>query len=161
MELILANEKDLSRVTALYDACKNKSGTHWRDEYPLESDALSDIAQGGLYLYLDGETLIGAVSAIDVGETAPLAPWAKTDNPCEITRVCLHPARQGQGLCSRMIASLLPVLKARGRTAAQLTVALDVPPAKNAYLRAGFKSVAVVHVPQWDNAVYDCMEIIL
>ena len=161
MELIQAKKEDLSRVTALYDACRNRSGSHWRDEYPLKEDALRDIGQGGLYLYLDGGDAVGAVSAIDPDETETIAPWTKTASPCEITRVCLRPSAQGKGLCTEMITALLPILRARGRTAAHLTVALDVPRAKSAYVRAGFSSVAVVPVPEWDNAVYDCMEILL
>ena len=158
MRLIRASEADEARVAALYDKCRNRPGTHWRDEYPNMIEVARDVGQGALYMLLDGETLIGAATACGVDETEGLARWMAAEKPCEITRVCIAPERQGQGLSGVLIGLLLERAAREGFTAARLLVATDVPRAKKTYRTAGFSVIDTVFVPEWNNACYDCME---
>lgn len=161
MRLVCASESDEARVAALYDLCRNRPGTHWRDEYPTLFDIRHDIGQGALHLMLDGETLVGAASACRVDETEGLAGWMETTKPCEITRVCIAPDRQGEGLSGTLIGLLLKAAAEKGFTAARLLVATDVPKAKKTYMAAGFTAIKTVYVPEWNDASYDCMERVL
>ena len=158
MRLVCASESDAARVAALYDLCRNRPGTHWRDEYPNMLEIERDVGQGALYMLLEGEALIGAATACEVDETEGLARWMEEEKPCEITRVCIAPSRQGEGLSGVLIGLLLKAAAQKGFTAARLLVATDVPRAKRTYLAAGFAVIETVYVPEWNDARYDCME---
>lgn len=158
MELIKARACDMERVLSLYDACRNRPGSHWRDEYPARDNIEEDIKNGGLYLLMDGQTPAGAVSVVPTDETDGLVSWRASDRPCEISRVCLAPVYQGKGLSNLLIDGALKKAADEGYTSARLLVALDVLPARRAYARAGFVSAGTVYMELWNHSWYDCME---
>ena len=65
MEVILAEEKDLGTLLALYAEARafmreHGNGGQWGDHYPSRALLLEDIARERLYLMKDGDELLGA-----------------------------------------------------------------------------------------------------
>ncbi len=65
MEVVLAKEKDLEALLALYAKARafmreHGNGGQWGESYPPRSLLLEDIAKEQLYLMKDGDELLGA-----------------------------------------------------------------------------------------------------
>lgn len=155
MEFLQARAQDAPDVLKLYQSCIGLPGCTWNEYYPTDEDIQIDRAQGALYILRDGDAVIGAVSAGFKCELDGVCPWQARNNPGEIGRLCISPARRGEGLGARLLREALMVLRAKGFDGARLLVSPENPPALRLYKSAGFTRAgeAELYERRWQ-----CME---
>ena len=135
-----AAESDLYAVTMLYHAACQMENSTWNEYYPTAEDAAADLDAGGLYVYVDGETVIGAVSVAAENELDELKCWrVRDDRVKEIARVTISGAYRGLGLAAKMLEELLEILKIQGCSAVHLLAAKCNPAALKTYERLEFE----------------------
>ena len=140
MNMTLASPADAAGVLALYRSVRATPGCVWDDDYPNAESVAFDLAGDGLYLMKEGDEILAAVSVIRERELDDL-PFTPTARPaCEIARVAVSPARQGQGLARRLLTEVFAALRDTG--AVHLLVAPDNPPAMRLYAALGFRETA-------------------
>ena len=138
MKLRKANENDFLSVLSLYKSAIGTEGCVWDENYPSESEINADIAAGTLYVYTDGEEIVGAVSVLPENELDGLPEWKVTSGHCEIARVVISRGRRGEGLAGGMLTELTELLRGQGVKAVHLLAAKNNPPALALYRRLGF-----------------------
>ena len=135
-----ADADDAPAVLALYNSVKGRPGCLWDEEYPCMESIVADLQQGGLYLLKEGVNILAAVSVTYARELDDLPFWTPVDRPaCEIARVCVTPARQGQGLAKRLMRLVITALTDTG--AVHLLVSPVNPAACGVYASLGFRAV--------------------
>jgi len=138
MELRKADIKDKKRVLELYDSVRGKGFCPWNEEYPVMREIDGDTAAGCLYLFTEGEKLIGALSVEPENELDDRPFWRCPDKAAEVARVVVAPGYQGKGIAARMMGMIEQRLKREGFEAIHLLVAEDNLPAWKTYEKTGF-----------------------
>ena len=133
-----AEKQDLEAVHDLYASLVGRSFCVWDDQYPGWADINEDYENGTLYVMVQENAILGAISIVVHNELDQLPFWAVT-NAREIARVAVSPQHQGKGIAKKMVAEIASVLRAQGVPAIHLLVAEANPPAQNVYRKCGFQ----------------------
>ncbi len=142
MEFRLAYPHELEAVVALYDTARLEPFTAWNEEYPLRTDALRDLETDNLYVLIEADVVIGALSVVSENETDDLDCWHITgEGVHEIARIVIAPTHHGHGYARLMVEHICAILRERGGRAVHISVSTGNPPAMNTYPRAGFVAV--------------------
>lgn len=149
-----ANFDELSRVLELYRSVLNSQFTTWNLDYPGEEDIQSDYAHGCLYVLMEGNTLVGAISEISENELGEYPFWKIKENTAEIARVVVSPAYQGKGLSKYLVLELEKIFYKRGIKAVHLLAAVGNVPAQCCYRSCGYQILG--RVEMYDNEYYAC-----
>lgn len=137
--LYRATPAELPALEALYASLRGWPGSGWNDAYPTPEILRRDVEHGALYcLCEDNGCPVAALTAAPLGDLADL-PWDRqVRRPCELARVAVAPACQGQGLAKRLIRLVLATQQAAGYDGACLLVAQGNTAAQALYTRLGF-----------------------
>ena len=140
--IVPATFADRDGVMALYSSMIGLPGCTWGYDYPSAETIDHDLAHGWLYCLRQGDVIVGVVSVGNFGElTEGDIPWSAAQRPCEIGRIGVLPAAQGQGLGRRLLELALGVARRQGFDAMRLLVSPGNAPALALYRRAGFRTV--------------------
>ena len=134
-----AVKEDLPFVLNLYRGAIGTPGCVWDEEYPNEETLKEDFEGENLYVFLDGETVIGAVSRLPDTDLDGRADWKTTKGHIEIARVVISRAYAGKSLAVKMLESLFDCLRKQGVTAVHLAAAVCNPAAVKTYKKLGFE----------------------
>lgn len=137
MELRLAKESELHQVYTLYQSVIGSPFCTWNEEYPGMPEIYADYQAESLYVAIQNNQIIGAVSVVPENELDSLPFW-KSYSAIEIARVVVSPAFQGSGIAKKMITTLLTQKLQKGISAVHLLVADANLPAQKVYYHCGF-----------------------
>ena len=152
MFLRLACEKEKKSVLELYNEAKKENFCVWNDEYPTMNEINEDFKTSNLFVYVDNDTIVGAISIVPINEMDDFLEWEIKDNVCEIARIVIKRLYQGQGLAEKMVKEIFKHCSNRGYTAIHLSCQCDNIPANKTYQKLGFKKVGKKFM--YDNNYY-------
>jgi ribosomal protein S18 acetylase RimI-like enzyme len=150
LSLRAATERDVDAVFAIYRACTAAllAGgiRQWDDHYPVRATAVDAVARGDLFLLVEGEATIGAVTLNDVAaaEYAAIA-WREPAPALVIHALVIDPARQGGGLGRAAMACCEAFARDRGFASVRLDAYPGNPAAIALYERLGYAPRGHVH----------------
>jgi adenylate kinase family enzyme/ribosomal protein S18 acetylase RimI-like enzyme len=102
-----ATQSDLKAIDKLailvIDAMHHENIHQWNHTYPRSEHFLKDIEQNALYVYVEGDAILGVMAIYEENETAyEVIQWIKT-RAIVIHRVLIKPDLQGKGIGSKML----------------------------------------------------------
>lgn len=138
MKFDLAKPGEEEAIFRLYRRCVASPYCTWSEEYPAWENVQADMALRSLYVARDAQgSLLAAASLGALNDIDP-AGFPALRHPCELARLCVSPAAQGQGVGSRFLHFLLEEAARRGFDGVRLTVSVGQKIAQRLYQREGF-----------------------
>ncbi len=133
----LAKPEELEEIYAFLHRLAGTPFCAWTDDYPAKEHTADDLANGVLYTLRDGDgRLISAATIRYWAEHDSFAPW-QSKNPCDLMRIGVGQAYQGQGVAGRMMEYLCHAAAEKGFDGIRILVCRDNLPAIRVYERAG------------------------
>jgi ribosomal protein S18 acetylase RimI-like enzyme len=161
MELLLrlAKESELDTVMSIYDDARGYEGCVWNEYYPDREILISDYESGNLYVYVSGDTVIGAIS-VEIDEEIRGFDCLKVNDGTQISfaRVAIAKKYLNQGYAKKMVSELLSVLRKKGYTSAQILVSPKNIAAMSVYKRLGFEFY--IKVEAYGEEFYLCEKLL-
>ena len=139
LRILNFNEKDI--VLNLYNEAKKQDFCVWNYEYPTIEEIEDDFNTNNLFVLVDNDEIIGAISIVPINEMDDIKLWEDRDNACEIARIVISKKHQGKGLAKEMVKLIFPICKNRGFSSIHLSCQCDNLPANKTYQKLGFKKV--------------------
>ena len=140
MEFRKAAKEELETVHALYRRVAGRDFCVWDEDYPGWQEIREDFEAGTLYVMVQEETLLGAVSIIVRNELDELPFW-RCRAARELARVVVAPEHRGEGIAVKMVTEVSGLLRSQGVPAIHLLAAQANPPAQQVYRRCGFRQM--------------------
>ncbi len=154
MKLRLAKENELLLILNLYKEARKEPFCVWDDEYPTIIDIKEDYKTNNLFVYVNGNEIIGAISIVPINEMDDCSEWKITNKVCEIARIVIDNKHHGKGLARKMIESIFDLCKNRDFNAIHLSCQKDNLPAIKTYQKLGFSFVGEKFM--YNNHYYLC-----
>jgi ribosomal protein S18 acetylase RimI-like enzyme len=152
---------DLPEVFALFQAAiremRRQGIDQWDDLYPVESDLAADIAHGELWLLRRAGRIAAAIVLNERQDSQyQSGQWQISSVPIAVIhRLCVHPAEQGAGVATQVMAMAEQQLRETGYR----TVRLDTfPPNRKAvrlYERLGYRRAGTVEFRKGTFYLYE------
>ncbi len=133
-----AGNSDEKAITALYKSVIGTRFCTWDESYPGEEEVREDLLAGSLYVLVQDEELIGAISVVPENELDALDCWQVRENACEFARVVIKPEYQHKGLSGRLVEGIILEIQKRQADAIHIAVAKGNIPAQKLYAQKGF-----------------------
>lgn len=144
-----ATLEQFDAVVAFYDEVMEKTPgidrlAQWKKGAHPTDDGIRDlIRKGDLYLYQEGETIVGAMAfPMFQGPDYHAVVWDEQlpdDQVATIHLFAVHPDRQGAGIGSAMIRAAIALAYANGMKSVRLDVLKSNEPAQRLYESLGFE----------------------
>ena len=142
MTVRLARVEEAERIADLYRMVIGQPYCTWSDQYPGIEEVTHDIETRNLFVCVQGDVLIGAISIVPENELDEVTTWVVSQNTCEIARVVIKPGCQGKGYSRVLVQEIIRILQTERHCAAiHLAVATVNVPAYRTYMNLGFKPV--------------------
>ncbi len=145
-------------VLALYEEAKSEPFCVWNEVYPAMQEIEHDLETENLYVLVENDVLIGALSVVPENEMDDYPHWKLDENAREIARVVVAKPYQNKGYAAYMMNEILEALGEDVYFAVHISVAEQNIPALKVYQKCGFSIVG--EVDQYGNH-YVLMEKIL
>ena len=133
----LACTKDLPEIMAIYHSLIGTSGCTWSLDYPNAEIASEDIENRRLYILRQDAKIVAVASAGAWGDWDHL-PWTP-QNPCDLARIGVAPAMQGQGIGTLMLRHIIAEMNRQGFDGMKFVVSKTNPAALALYDKNGFE----------------------
>lgn len=151
LELRLAEQEELSCVASMYKDARAFEGCVWDEDYPNEKLLFEDFNAKSLYVFAQGNEIIGAISILKDEELNAFECWKiKTDNFAEFARVVVSKKRLGQGYGKKMVVEALRLLAQKGCDSVRILVAPTNRAAVEIYKKTGFDFLRLEKFPYGD-----------
>ncbi|WGF93563.1 GNAT family N-acetyltransferase [Aequorivita marisscotiae] len=104
-----AKSSQIDQLLAITKACANTMQSlgifQWNDYYPNAAAFIEDIKRGELYIYLEGNKIVGCiVISTKMDAVYKTVNWlAPTSNNYYIHRLAVHPDSQGRGIARTLM----------------------------------------------------------
>ena len=148
MRLIQATSADLAAIQTFYAHVVSHTPDmpiygRWKQGlYPTEEDFTKYIQGHSLYLYQEGETIVGAMAVtMFQGEDYHAIAWSQEladDEVAVIHILAVNPDYQGRGIGAQLVCEAISLAKANGMKAIRLDALASNLPAHKLYERLGF-----------------------
>lgn len=149
MILRKATTEDYPSVLAFYEDVIERTpdiGIHarWSDgKHPAPDGIRAFIAEGSMYLYEEGNVIIGATGVtMYQGEDYHAITWSRDvadEEVAVIHMLAVTPDRQGEGIGAEMVRSAIRLAQELGMKAVRLDALASNTPAHRLYERLGFE----------------------
>ncbi len=139
--LRLARADELDTVLALYKSVLGTPFCVWNENYPDRLELDHDFETENLYVFAEGDAVIGAVSVVPENELDHLDCWRVRDGAVELARIVISLDRRGHGLAATMLSELIARLDAAGVPSVHLSAAVTNIPSLKTYKKLGFDTV--------------------
>lgn len=141
MQLRLVKKCELDIVLKLYKEAQKSPFCVWNDEYPTKREIDVDYETNNLFVYVDNNEIVGALSIVPINEMDDCLEWKIKDNVCEIARIVIDKKYHGKNLASKMVKEIFDICKNRSFKAIHLSCQKDNIPAIKTYQKLGFEFV--------------------
>ena len=148
MRLIQATSADLTAIQTFYAHVVSHTPDmpiygRWKQGlYPTEEDFNKYIQGNSLFLYKEGETIVGAMAVtMFQGEDYHAIAWSQAladDEVAVIHILAVNPDYQGRGIGAQLVCEAISLAKANGMKAIRLDALASNLPAHKLYERLGF-----------------------
>ena len=133
-----ARADELERVLALYKSVLGTPFCVWSDQYPTRLELDHDFETDNLYVLVENDTVIGAVSVVPENELDHLSCWRVRDgSQVELARIVISLDCRGRGLAALMLGELISRINAP----IHISAAVTNTPALKTYAKLGFDIV--------------------
>lgn len=145
-----ARPEDAGPIEHLFEEAKRIGRTNgtsaWDEGYPTREIIDEDIARGDLWALMEDGALIATISLLEEDfENGLDAGW--TDAPsCILTRLCVDPARQGQGIGAEMMRRITREAARQGYQATRHLASVDNHAALRLYRKLGYRELRRVRL---------------
>ena len=157
--LRLAKENELDALMQMYNDARSYEGCVWDEYYPNREILISDFRNGGLYVYVLKNTIIGAISVEIDEELQKFDCWKiQGEGSISFARVVISKELLGNGYGKKMVKELLKILRSKGYTSAQILVSPKNKAAMGIYRRLGFEFYDIVEA--YGEEFYLCEKLI-
>jgi len=136
-DFLPANHDDFTEIMGIYHSLIGTPGCTWCLEYPDEELVRSDIDSKSLCVLKENGKIIAVAAAGALDDTEDLR-W-DVSRPCELSRLGVISSRQGQGVGTFMLKSVMQTAKEKGFGGMILLVSKTNPAAIAMYEKCGFK----------------------
>ncbi len=114
----------------------------WNEYYPSMDNIEFDIERGNLFVMMDREDIIAAISIDEDDEVAQLKNWSRELEPAgELSRVCVRKDHQNQGIARVMMEYAFAQLRSRGCRGVHILVREKHKIALKSYSHLGYRPV--------------------
>lgn len=147
--LVKAQADDLNRIMAFYsdviDRTPNmeKYARWMHGKHPAEQTIREYVETGSMYLYVKGETVLGAMAVTMLqGEDYHPVAWAVPAADHEVAVIHLlgvQPSYQGKGIGKQMIEEAVRLAREQGKKCCRLDALASNTPAHRMYESKGFQ----------------------
>lgn len=154
--LIVATPKDLHDIIAFYDDVIERTPdiaihAQWsKGKHPTVEGLKAYIDEGSIYLYREGNTIIGAMAmTMYQGEDYQGVEWSKQiadDKVAVIHILGVSPDKQGEGIGSKMIREAIDLAHSRDMQTIRLDTLASNTPAQRIYEHLGFECRGQQHL---------------
>lgn len=140
-----ARPGDAEAIERLFEAAKRIGRTNgtsvWDENYPTREFIDEDIAHGDLWMLTEDGVLVATITIMEEDfENGLDAGW--TDVPsCVLSRLCVDPARQGQGIGAEVMRRVTEEAARQGYRATRHLTSVDNPAALRLYRKLGFREL--------------------
>ncbi len=148
----LARQEEQNAILSLYQDAASDPFSTWNEYYPSMQEIEHDIETGNLYLLVEQDTLIGALSVVPENELDERPEWRIRENAAEIARVAIARSHRGKGYAAVMMREILEQLKEEIYFSVHLSVAKKNLPALTTYEKLGFETVGEAQL--WGNTYF-------
>jgi GNAT superfamily N-acetyltransferase len=143
------------------DDLRRRGIYQWDDIYPNLDMVVKDVSDRTLFVALQGNDCLGAVCLSEDQEDAYLeVKWAVREPVLVVHRLCVAPARQGQGIASHIMDFTEEFAKSKGYMGIRLDAYTGNRKAVTLYERRGYMIAGQVFFPRRKLPFY-CMEKLL
>ncbi len=134
-----AQEAQKQEILALYQTMLG-GAADWSEYYPGMDNIEFDMARGNLFVMMEGEDIIAAISIDEDEEVKVLPNWSKELEPAgELSRLCVRRDKQNQGIARMMMAYAFEQLKSRGCRGVHILVREGHEVALQSYSHLGYQ----------------------
>ncbi len=133
-----AQEYQKNEILALY---KTMLGglADWDEHYPSMDNIDFDMERGNLFVMMEGDDILAAISIDEDEEVAKLPNWSEELEPAgELSRLCVRQDLQNQGLARVMMEYAFEELRSRGYKGVHILVRRGHKIALRSYLHLGY-----------------------
>jgi ribosomal protein S18 acetylase RimI-like enzyme len=140
-----ARPGDAEAIERLFEAAKRTGRTNgtsaWDESYPTREFIDEDIARGDLWTLAEDGVLVATITLLEEDfENGLDAGW--TDAPsCVLSRLCVDPARQGQGIGAEMMRRITEEAARQGYRATRHLASVHNPAALHLYRKLGYREL--------------------
>ncbi len=114
----------------------------WSEEYPCMDNIEFDMERNNLFVMMDGEEIIAAISIDEDEEVMQLPNWSRELEPAgELSRLCVRADKQNRGIARRMMEFAFEELKNRGYKGVHILVREGHVVALRSYAHMGYQRV--------------------
>ncbi|MBE7074220.1 MAG: GNAT family N-acetyltransferase [Clostridiales bacterium] len=135
-----ATEKNLKEILRLYTKVIKKTFTTWDKKYPNKGLLKNDIQHEDLYILKTSKKIV-AVGFLGENNLEENETWhLKLKRPLEISRICVSPDFQNQGIGTIFMQYLIEEAKNRGADGMRFHVCTENPSAIKLYEKCNIKN---------------------
>lgn len=136
-----ADLKDKDTITSLYETVKGEEYCTWNEFYPTVEDTDNDLINNNLFVLVENDEIIGAISIVSDNELNEFKCWSSNESVAEFARVVISKEYQNKGYAVYLVSNVLEVLETRGFKNIHISVAKINTPALKTYEKLKFKNV--------------------
>ena len=149
----LAESSEKSAIFELYNSVKGTEFCAWDESYPGIAEIENDFNSKSLYVLIQGDMLVGALSVVPQNELDDFDCWDINDGrQKEIARIVIAPNHRGKGYARIMINEITDILSNSLCSAIHLSASAENLPALSNYKKLGFSIKSKVHI--YDGEYY-------
>lgn len=141
MELRLVKKDELDIILKLYKEAQESPFCVWNDEYPTKNEIDADYETNNLFVYVNNDEVVGAISIVPINEMDDCLEWKIKDNVCEIARIVISKKHHGKNLAYEMVKEIFDICIKRSFKAVHLSCQKENIPAIKTYKKLGFNFV--------------------
>lgn len=150
----LAKKNELKDVLLLYKNASEEEFCVWNEEYPSEFEINNDYLNKNLFVLLDDNKVIGALSLVEEKEFDNYNGWIIKENYIEMSRVVVSKYYHGKNLAKFMVENIIEECKIRKYRSIHIACQVDNIPAIKTYQKVGFSFYNKVSL--FNNVYYMC-----
>ena len=154
LEFKLAEKTELNEIINFYHSFIGTSGCTWHLDYPNEEIVRNDIDSQSLYTLRDKENTLVAVAAAGKSDELLELEWS-LKKPCDLARIGVALALQGQGFGTIMLKQVINAVAERGFDGIRMLVNKNNPAALALYNKNGFRKCGETRMYDRDFFCYE------
>jgi len=138
------------------------SGIHqWNDAYPNRAAFLKDLEREELYVYQNGENIIGSITITSIqDEEYRTVKWLTPAGKNRyIHRLAVHPDHQGKGYAQKLMAFAESLARASGAISIRLDTFSQNQRNQDFYEKRGYTRLGPVYFPKQSPHPFYCYEL--
>ncbi len=154
-EIQTAKEYQKEEILALYRTMLGGLAD-WNEYYPSMENIEYDMARENLFVMMDGDDVIAAISIDEDDEVKELPNWSKELEPAgELSRLCVRKDRQNQGIARVMMEYAFEQLRNRGNKGVHILVREGHKIALQSYSHLGYQPAGTCKLFEKDFVCFE------